>query len=362
MSRFLQAEINLKSLAYNFLKIRSYLKRLKANCKIIAIVKADAYGHGAVEVARTLESVEVDYLGVAFFEEAVILRESGIKSPIIVLFDREVNGIFRYNLIPVIFDYKQAEILSKEAFHHGVVLPIHIKVETGMGRLGIYKNICDTVKKIAQMQGLKIEGVMTHMPRAEDYSWTNEQIERFNSIKQCLNKVGIKPLFHIANSQGLFYENALFDAVRPGLMLYGYGSDNLKPCMTVKTKILDIRRLPKGMPISYGGTFVTKRESLIGVIPIGYADGYFRCLSNKAEVIVKGKRVPVVGTICMDLTMIDLTEVEDVKVDDEVIIMGKAGTEEITAYDIAQWAGTIPYEVLTSLGSRARKKYIMEEE
>ncbi|MDW7998262.1 MAG: alanine racemase, partial [Thermodesulfovibrio sp.] len=143
MSRFLQAEINLKNLIHNFFIIRNRLKNKKANCKIIAIVKADAYGHGAVEVAHVLEKIGVDYLGVAFFEEAVVLRESGIKSPIIVLFDREVNGIFRYNLIPVIFDYKQAEILSKEAFYHGVVLPIHIKIETGMGRLGIYENICD---------------------------------------------------------------------------------------------------------------------------------------------------------------------------------------------------------------------------
>lgn len=361
MSRFLQAEINLKNLIYNFSKIKEHLNNIKAPCKIIAIVKADAYGHGAVEVARVFESFGVDYLGVAFFEEAFILREAGIKAKIVVLFDREIEGLFRYNLIPVIFNYTQAELLSREASRRGVILPVHIKIETGMGRLGIYENPCETIKKIAQLDSLQIEGVMSHFSCAEDPEWTRQQITMFNQIRQCLFDIGIKPMFHIANSQGLAYTDALFDAVRPGLCLYGYGFDNLKPCMTVKTKLIDIRSLPAGMPISYGRTFVTKRKSLIGVIPIGYADGYFRSLSNKAEVIVRDKKVPVVGTVCMDLTMIDLTEVKDIQIDDEVILLGKTKSEEITASHIAQWAGTIPYEVLTSLGSRARRKYIMEE-
>ena len=361
MSRFLQAEINLKNLIYNFSKIKAHLNNIKATCKIIAIVKADAYGHGAVEVARVFESCGVDYLGVAFFEEAFILRETGIKAKIVVLFDREIEGLFRYNLIPVIFNYTQSELLSREASRRGVILPVHIKIETGMGRLGIYENPCETIKKIAQLDNLQIEGVMSHFSRAEDPEWTRQQITKFNQIRQCLIDIGINPMFHIANSQGLAYTDALFDAVRPGLCLYGYGFDNLKPCMTVKTKLIDIRSLPAGMPISYGGTFVTKRKSLIGVIPIGYADGYFRSLSNKAEVIVRDKKVPVVGTVCMDLTMIDLTEIKDIQIDDEVILLGKTKSEEITASHIAQWAGTIPYEVLTSLGSRARRKYIMEE-
>lgn len=361
MSRFLLAEIHLNRIIHNFSAIRANLKNSKANCKIIPIVKADAYGHGAVEVSRIYESLGADYLGVAFFEEAQILREAGIKTRIIVLFDREIDGIFRYNLIPVIFDMQQAKLLSKEAYRRGVILPVHIKVETGMGRLGIYDQPCETIKKIAQLENIKIEGVMSHLPRAEDNEWTEAQINRFKQIIQCLKIAGINPIFHIANSQGLFYEYALFDAVRPGLMLYGYGSDKVKPCMTVKTRLLDIRSLPKGTPISYGGTYITKRSSLIGVIPVGYADGYFRALSNKAEVIVRGKRVPVVGTVCMDLTMIDLTEIEESQIDDEVILLGKMDSEEINASQIAQWAETIPYEVLTSLGGRARRKYIMED-
>ncbi|WP_297213002.1 MULTISPECIES: alanine racemase [Thermodesulfovibrio] len=361
MSRFLQAEINLKNIIHNYSTVKAYLNQKKAGCKIIAIVKADAYGHGAIEISKVYESLGVDYLGVAFFEEALILREAGINSKIIVLFDREIEGIFKYNLIPVVFDKKQAEALSKEAYRRGVFLPVHVKVETGMGRLGIYESPCETIKKIAMLDNIKVEGVMSHLSKTEDVEWTKEQIEKFNQIRECLKVVGITPIFHIANSQGLLYEEAIFDAIRPGLMLYGYGSSQLKPSMTVKTRLLDIRSLPEATPISYGGTYVTKRKSIIGVIPVGYADGYFRTLSNKAEVIIKGRKVPVLGTICMDLTMIDLTEVENPKINDEVVLLGEMGDTEISASHIAQWAGTIPYEVLTSLGSRARKKYIMEE-
>lgn len=362
MSRFLQAEIDLNALNQNLSKIKSILKSARSSCKIIAVVKADAYGHGAVEIARSLETQHVDYLGVAFFEEAVILRESGIKSKILVFFDKEVEGIFKYGVTPVIFDFKQAKKLSNEACKRGITLPVHIKVDTGMGRLGIYNDPCGTIKKIASLPYLKIEGIMSHLSQAEEPHWSSEQIKKFTELKTCLNKLGINSVFHISASSGIVYPEALFDAVRPGLMLYGYSfhtpETDLKPCMTVKTKLIDIRKLPKGSPISYGRTFITKRQSLIGVIPVGYADGYFRKLSNRAYVIVRSERAPVVGTVCMDLTMVDLTDIREVKVNDEVIILGHSGKERITALDIAGWAETIPYEVLTSLGSRAKRRYI----
>ncbi|MDI1471280.1 MAG: alanine racemase [Thermodesulfovibrio sp.] len=369
MSRFLQAEIDLKALINNFQEIKTLVKRVNSNIKIIAIVKADAYGHGAVEISKALENQHVDFLGVAFFEEALILRESGIKSLILLLFDREVEGVFKHNLIPVIFDIEYAKELSREAQRRNTILPVHIKVETGMGRLGIHDNITDKIKEIAKMPNLRIEGIMSHLSQAEDFQWTMKQVNKLKEIKENLKDLKINPLFHISNSAGLYYTDAIFDAIRPGIMLYGYNTKNnndkglsenalnLTPCMTVKTKILDIRKLPKGTPISYGKTFITKRESLIGVVPIGYADGYFRILSNKAKMIVKGKRANVVGTVCMDLTMIDLTEIPDVSVGDEVIILGFSGNEKITAWDIANWANTIPYEVLTSLGSKAKRKY-----
>lgn len=355
--RFLEAEIDLDILSENLKRIKDFVKN---KSKIIAVVKADAYGHGAQKVSFEIQK-DVDYLAVAFFEEAVILREAGINSEILVLFDREVEGVFKYSLVPVVFSLDQAKALSAQAVKRGKILPIHIKVETGMGRVGIYSNQSETIKKIANLPNLKIEGVMSHLSHTEDEAWTNEQIDRLKNIKEELNRFGINPIFHISASSGIYYPNALFDAIRPGIMLYGYSSNNIvsvRPCMRVKTKILDIRRLPKGFPISYGRTFITKRESLIGVIPIGYADGYFRALSNKAYVIVRGKKAPVVGKVCMDLTMIDLTDIPEVKVDDEVIILGSADQQEITAWDIANWAETIPYEVLTSLGGKAKKRYI----
>lgn len=369
MSRFLQAEIDLKALINNFQEIKTFVKTVNPKIKIIAIVKADAYGHGAVEISKILENQHVDFLGVAFFEEALILRESGIKSLILLLFDREVEGVFKHNLTPVIFDIEYAKELSREAQRRNTILPVHIKVETGMGRLGIHDNITNQIKEIAKMPNLRIEGIMSHLSQAEDFKWTMKQVNKLKKIKRNLKDLNINPFFHISNSAGLYYPEALFDAVRPGIMLYGYNTKNnndealsenalnLTPCMTVKTKILDIRKLPKGTPISYGKTFITKRESLIGVVPIGYADGYFRILSNKAKMIVKGKRANVVGTVCMDLTMIDLTDIPDVSVGDEVIILGFSGNEKITAWDIANWANTIPYEVLTSLGSKAKRKY-----
>ncbi|MEN2985822.1 MAG: alanine racemase [Thermodesulfovibrionaceae bacterium] len=356
--RFLEAEIDLDILSENLQKIKEFLK--KKTIKIIAVVKADAYGHGAEKVCQEIQN-KVDYLAVAFCEEAAVLRQAGINSKILVLFDREVNEVFKYNLTPVVFSLDQAKALSLQAVRESKILSIHIKVETGMGRVGIYRNLLETIKEIAALPNLKVEGVMSHLSHTEDKEWTYEQINKLKEIKEKLNRLGIHPLFHISASSGIIYEDALFDAVSHGIMLYGYSFNcpvSVNPCMQVKTKILDIRRLPRGSSISYGRTFITKRDSLIGVIPIGYADGYFRTLSNKAYVIVRDKKVPVVGRICMDLTMIDLTDLPEAKVDEEVILLGSSGSEKITAEDIADWAGTIPYEILTSLGGKAKKRYI----
>lgn len=360
MSRFLQAEIDLKALINNFYLIKSIIKRIKSHTKIIAIVKADAYGHGAVEVSKVLEKHQVDYLGVAFYEEALTLREANIKCPILLLFDREIEGVFKYNLTPVIFELEQAKELSKYAQKKGKNISVHLKIETGMGRLGLHGDIFKQIDTILKMPNIRIEGIMSHLSNAEDPLWSSEQIGKLKEIKNYLTNLGISPFFHIANSTGLFLKNAIFDAVRPGIMLYGYSNntEDLKTCMSLKTKLLDIRKLPKNMPISYGKTYITKRDSLIGVVPIGYADGYFRRISNRGFMLLRGKKVPVIGTVCMDLTMIDLTDLEGVKVGDEVIIMGESDAEKITAWDIAHWADTIPYEVLTSLGSKAKKKYI----
>ena len=366
MNRGAIAEIDLNSISNNL----RVIKDLSNNRPVIAVVKADAYGHGAVDISRKLVN-EVDYLAVAFTGEARELRDSGINIPIIVLFDPDAADIFKYNLIPVIGDKKTAITLSKEAEKNNRNVSVHVKVDTGMGRLGFTENTAKEILEIANLRGISIDGVMSHFSEADllDTSFAMMQINRFNAIKAELLNNGLNVrLFHIANSAAVAtLPESRLDAVRPGLMLYGYSpiqktevrsqKSELIPAMTVKAKILALRRLPTDTPISYGRTFITKRDSLIGVIPIGYADGFSRRFSNNAEVLVSGKKVPVVGRVCMDLTMIDLTDVEHVEEGDEAIIIGRQGNESIDAAELALRADTIPYEILTSLGNMAKRVY-----
>lgn len=365
MNRGAIAEIDLNAISYNL----RVIKRLSNNRPVIAVVKADAYGHGAIDVSRRLVNDGVEYLAVAFTEEAKELRDAGINGPILVLFDPDAADIFKYNLIPVIGDKKTAITLSKEAEKNNRNVSVHIKIDTGMGRLGFTGDAVNEISEIANLKGITIDGVMSHFSEADllDASFAKMQIERFNAIKTELLNVGLSVrLFHMANSAAVMaLPESHFDAVRPGLMLYGYSPiqqsepsrPQLIPAMTVKTKILALRRLPAGTPISYGRTFIAKRDSLIGVIPIGYADGFSRRFSNNAEMIVMGRKVPVVGRVCMDLTMIDLTDIEGIDEGDDVIIIGKQGNEFIDAAELAIRADSIPYEILTSLGNMARRVY-----
>jgi alanine racemase len=257
-----------------------------------------------------------------------------------------------------------------------------------MGRLGLHgKHVIKDIINIADMEGVELAGLMSHFSDADlsDTSFAEIQLKEFNVIRDTLSKRLNRNIFsHMANSAAVLnFENAHLDAVRPGLMLYGYSpisknaefgmqnaeskskTGNLKseivslmPAMRVKTRILSIRNLPRDYPISYGRIYVTKRKSTIGILPLGYADGYNRLFSNNGVVLVRGRRVPVVGRVCMDLTMVDLTKIEDVREGDEVVVLGQQGNETITAYELAQRAQTIPYEILTSLGSHSKKKYI----
>jgi len=367
------AEVNLSAIAYNFQAVRKIVK----NRQIIAVVKADAYGHGAVEVSKKFIEEGASYLAVAFIDEAVKLRDAGITAPIIVLFDRkEVREFFDFKLIPVVYNVDDARSLSTEARKRNTVLHIHVKIDTGMGRIGLSGNaLINDLEKIAKMQRIKITGLISHFSDADlsDKSYATIQLEKFNKVREALSrKLNRKIFSHIANSAAvLTFKDAYLDAVRPGIMLYGYsplGQNiasilpsehiNLMPAMKIKTKILCIRNLAPASPVSYGRTFITKRQSRIGVIPVGYADGYNRLFSNNADVLVKGRRVPVVGRVCMDLTMIDVTDVKNVREDDEVVMLGQQGKESITAYELALRAHTISYEILTSLGSKSRKTYV----
>lgn len=378
MNRGAIAEIDLSAIASNV----RVIKKLSNNRLVIAVVKANAYGHGAVEISKRLVNEDVQYLAVAFTEEAKELRDAGINIPILVLFDPDIEDIVKYNLIPVIHDKKTALFLSKEAEKNNRNINVHIKIDTGMGRLGLTNNAAKDMLEIANLKGINIDGLMSHFSEADlaDATFARIQIERFNAMRKELLNNGLNiRLFHIANSAAVMtLPESHFNAVRPGLMLYGYSpierqeaignrqkakdyispiAYHLLPVMTVKTKILALRRLPAGTPISYGRTFITKRDSLIGVMAVGYADGFSRRFSNNAEVLVRGRRVPVVGRVCMDLTMVDLTDIGDVEEGDEVVIIGRQGNESISADELAARADTISYEILTSIGNMAKKIY-----
>ncbi len=367
MHRGAIAEIDLSCITHNL----NLIKRL-TGLPVIAIVKADAYGHGAVEVSKRLVGEGISSLAVAYVEEGISLRDAGIKSPIIVLFERtDLSSLIEYNLTPVIHDMEMAIRLSEEAKKRGVIVDVNVKIDTGMGRLGLSTD--DAMAKledIIHLDNIRIRGVMSHFSEADiaDREYAVKQVNEFLKIRQFLKGKLDNVIFHMANSAAIFsMSESHLDGVRPGLALYGYSPfgdertdspvNKLRPSMTVKTKILCLRRLTRGNPVSYGRTFITSRDSLIGVLPVGYADGYFRSLSNNAYVIINGKRAPVVGRVCMDLTMIDVTDIEDVSAGDDVILMGRQGNEEITAWELAKKAGTIPYEVIIALGGRSRRVY-----
>ncbi len=361
------AEIDLTAISYN-LKI---IKGMSKSSAIMAVVKADAYGHGSVNVAKRLVQDKVDFLSVAFSEEAKELRQAGIDSPIIVLFDPDPVDIITYNLIPVIIDKKSAISLSKEAEKKNKQINVHIKVDTGMGRLGLIGDEIQSIIEIASLKGIKINGIMSHFSDSDskDTSFALTQIRRFNELKTELSKAGLNiDIFHMANSAAIMsLPESHFDAVRPGLILYGvspFENESTKnldlpllQAMSLKTRLVSLRKVPNNSSISYGKTFITKRESLIGVIAIGYADGFCRMFSNNAHVLIKGYRVPVVGRVCMDLTMVDLTDIKNIVTEqDEVVIMGRQGNEFISACELAHKAGTISYEILTSFGKMATRK------
>ncbi len=370
MQRGVLAEIDLGAVSANLQTVKS----ISGNRKVIAVVKANAYGHGAVEVSRTLIRSGVDFLAVAFTEEARELREAGIQAPVMVLFDPDIEDVLNYDLIPVISDMKSARIFAREAEKRGKRIPVHIKVDTGMGRLGLRDNPAEDILEIATNRSLRIQGIMSHLSEADlaDPSFAKLQVDSFKALRAELVRKGLDvQLFHIANSASvLAIPEAHLDAVRPGIMLYGYSpcyngagasyEMPLKPVMTVKARFVTLRRLPAGTPISYARTFVTGRASLIGVMAVGYADGFNTRFSNNAEVLVRGKRTQVVGRVCMDLTMVDLTDVGDVSEDDEAIIIGRQDGQFMGADDLARRIQTIPYEILTSLGNRAKKRYIQD--
>jgi len=339
---------------------------------ILAVVKADAYGHGAVPVAARLQSIGVEYFGVALMEEALELRETGIRRPICVMcgvFPGQEKDIVKADLTPFLFDLRIARGLNREAQRQGRRVKVHIKVDTGMGRVGVVPTrLEEFLIKLKGLKGLKVEGIGSHFSESykDDREFSFVQIRRFEEALQKAAAMGFSlPLRHIANSAGLAsIPKSLYTLVRPGILLYGgfpspeyRATIRVKPVMSLKTRVLFLKEVPSGFPVSYGRTFVTARKSLIATIPIGYGDGYPRKLSNRGTVLIKGKRAPIVGRVCMDLTMVDVTDIHGVRQGDEVVLLGRQGREEITSDDLAEWAETVPYEIFTGIGKRVPRVY-----
>jgi alanine racemase len=361
------AQIDLDALAFNF---RQLQKRIPKGVKILAVVKADAYGHGALPISHKLEKLGVEYLGVAIAEEGVELRKGGVKAPILVLggiYGGDIEKTVRFNLTPVVFHKEALKSISKAAQRGKRKVRVHLKVDTGMGRLGVPLPLWSNfLREITHFPKVEVEGILSHFSMMDEEDFTKHQWDQFLGAVKCAEELGIRfKYLHMASSAMLATSSHYCGSlVRPGIMLYGAHPSavlknliHLKPVMTLKTRIHFLKFVPSGFRISYGGTFVTRRESLIATLPIGYADGYSRTLSNRGEVLVHGKRAPVVGKVCMDFTMVDVTDIPKVSLGDEVVLIGSQGKEMITAEEIADRMNTISYEVFCSIGKRIPRIY-----
>jgi alanine racemase len=365
------AEVDLDKLAHNMREIR----RVAQSKDIIAVIKADGYGHGALDIAPTLLDNGATRIAVAVLNEAVELRRGGIEEPIMVLGFTPpslIDMLIRYDIEQTVYSYDLAKEISIVACKKNKIAKIHVALDTGMGRIGFLPDneSVEEVYKISKLPNIIIEGLFSHFSSADekDKTYTNYQLENYNCFYERLKQKGVNiNIRHIANSAAIVdMPESHFEAVRPGVILYGYyPSDEifkekieLKPVMSLKTNIVHIKKLPSGEYISYGRKFKTSKESIIATLPVGYADGYTRLLFNKAKVIINGSFAPVIGRICMDQCMVDVTDIPDVKLGDEVILMGQQEDLEFTADHIADLIGTINYEVTCMISKRVPRVYL----
>lgn len=358
------AAVNAAALRQNFAVLRA---AVGAKVAILAVVKAEAYGHGAALVAPILETAGADFLGVATVEEGVELRAAGIRKPILILTGitpGDLSAVHEHRLSAAVLHRQMVRELAAAA--QPAPLPIHIKVDTGMGRIGVLPaELPGLLDDIRRAGTFVLEGVFSHFANADsvDRGYSDYQLSTFRQAVAALEAAGQRPRWvHIANSAAVWTRpDTHFSMVRPGIALYGISpvpaaapslTHGLRPVMRLVTHILQLKAVPSEFPISYGQTFVTRRPSTIATLPIGYADGYSRTLSNRASVLVRGQRAPVVGRVCMDLTMADVTDVASVQLGDEVVLWGSQNGAAISVPEVAAWQETIPYEVLTGVGKR----------
>jgi alanine racemase len=362
--------IDLGALRHNFFEIK---RRAGPDRRILAVVKSDAYGHGMIPVAGTLEAAGVDHFGVFEAEEGAALRNAGCRVPILVMMGMtsdEVPLVIEKNLTPALFQMELAVELSRLSVEHGTVTPVHLKLDSGMARLGIPLEALDGfLKQIAPLKGIRLEGIFTHLAVADqpNHPFTDRQIKSLqDAVAGCRRLAGFSGVVHISNSGALLGTKGLdLDMIRPGILLYGsapsegWGTEAaFLPVMTFKSQVIQVKTVPPGTPVSYGCTYVTERRCSIATVPVGYDDGFSRLLSNRGDVLIRGQRAPVLGRVCMNLTMADVTEIGGVSAGDEVVLLGAQGKERITAEEIAERIGTISYEVYCTIGKSNRRVYI----
>jgi alanine racemase len=362
------AEVDLDAVRCNFERTK---KLVGKGISILVVVKGNAYGHGIFEVSKTLEDKGADFLGVATLDEALFLRKKRINAPILILgsvLQHELEPAIKNNITLTLCHRELAKAIDKLGSKLNKVAHVHIKVDTGMGRIGIWhEEAFDFVKEVVNFNNILVEGIYTHFSIASrDKFFTTYQIESFTSLLKNLRQAGIEiPYRHAANSLAtVSFKKSHLNLVRPGIIIYGmYPKKSfskklqLVPALSLKTRIVFLKKTPAGRSISYGRTYITQKSTVIATLPIGYADGYGRILSNKAKVLVKGQRAPVVGKVTMDQTMIDVGHIEGAKLGDEVVLIGKQGDNEIRCEELARLAGTIPYEIVCSITNRVPRIY-----
>lgn len=358
-----RAEIDLDALAHNL----GVVRETAGGARVLAVVKADAYGHGVVPVATRLQTEGVDGFGVALAEEGIELREAGIDTGILILnggYASAHEDVIAAGLTPVLYDLGEAQSFARVTRHKP--FGIHLEIDTGMARLGVQlRELEGFLRGLAKLPTLRVDGLMTHFSSADlDSATTAEQLTRFESAVQLVRRYGHAPfLLHCANSAGMFrFPNARMDMVRPGIALFGVSPANdivadFKPSMRLCTQIIAMRTLDAGEPVGYSETFRTTRVTRIATVPMGYGDGLFRAASNRGHMLVRGALVPIVGNVSMDLTTLDVTDIEDAAIGDEVVVLGTQGDAVLTADAVAHAAGTIAYEVLTNVSRRVPRVY-----
>lgn len=366
-----QANVDLNAVYHNIQEMRRLIKK---GTKLMAIIKADAYGHGAVPIAKALDDKGIDAYGVAIIEEAVELREAGIKKPILILGytpKEQYDLVVSYDVTQTVFQYEMAQALSEEALKQGKIVKIHIKLDTGMSRIGFKDNeeSIKEIKKISELRGIELEGLFSHFARADEKerSCTEIQLKRYLDFARKLENENIHiPVKHISNSAGIIeFPEANLDMVRCGISTYGiYPSDDvnhkdvkLLPAMELKTHVIYVKDVDAGIGISYGATYVTDKKMRIATIPVGYADGYSRNLSNKGKVIIHGQYAPIIGKVCMDQFMVDVSSIDNVKQGDTVTLLGRDQDAYISSEELAEWSHSFPYELVCTVGKRIPRVY-----